>query len=81
MRLFYVANYRNDKVDCSAVYFDDPFLLYDFAPGVVHLLPQEVVSSGKHAPKHRLQERLLGLVPVCYRERSSLTLDKAVQLV
>lgn len=79
--LSYVAYYRSEEVEWSTVDLSDPFTSYDFGAGRVHPLPEEVVSSRKHAHGHRFSDRLLSSVPVCYREGPSQTLGKAVRFV
>lgn len=67
--------YQSDRVEWSDIDLCNPFFLYNFKPGCVHLFLQEVESSGKQAPGNPLLDQILGLIPVRYSEASAL--DKA----
>lgn len=56
-------------------------MLYEFAAGRVHMLPQDVVSSHGYAPEHCLLDWLVGLVLVRYWEGPSLKLEEVGNFV
>lgn len=62
--LFYIACYQTDEIEWLFLDLADRFLLYDFAPGRVNPLAQEVISGREHALGHRFSTSSLDRCPL-----------------